>query len=278
MSNSSPSDPIRDLRAYVRWLRREGFIVLRDEVPDGLLTMPSTTTESGPPKVAEPGPTPSQGATPALPKNSPPARLRSEPHAAAAAVTLEPGPPGSAEFEALRAAVSACRKCALGELRKNAVFGAGNPNARLVFIGEAPGATEDETGIPFVGQAGNQLTKELAKHGIAREDVFICNILKCRPPANRDPSPEEILACEPHLLEQLRLIKPRMVCGLGRYAVATLLKRPIPIMKVRGTWERYNDIPLFICLHPAAILHQPQNRPLFEADIKALAEVYHAAE
>ena len=153
-------------------------------------------------------------------------------------------------------------------------FGVGNPKARLVFIGEAPGATEDEQGKPFVGAAGNLLTRELKKHGVERDEVFICNILKCRPPGNRDPLPEEIAACEPYLLEQLRLIGPQMLCGLGRFAVMTLLKRQISIMKIRGTWERYEGLPLFVCLHPAAVLHQPQNRPLFEADIKALCEAY----
>lgn len=180
------------------------------------------------------------------------------------------------ENELMRLAkeVAACRKCRLGSLRKTAVFGTGNPNADLVFIGEAPGATEDETGLPFVGAAGNLLTQELAKHGISREEVFICNILKCRPPNNRDPLPDEIAACEPYLLRQLDILSPKLLCGLGRFAVMTLLKRPISIMKIRGTWQSYHGIPLFVCLHPAAVLHQPQNRQLFVADIATLAEAY----
>lgn len=172
--------------------------------------------------------------------------------------------------------VAACRKCSLGALRKNPVFGEGNPDADLVFIGEAPGATEDDTGRPFVGAAGNLLTEELAKHGIRREEVFICNILKCRPPQNRDPYPEEIAACEPYLLRQLDLLKPKMLCALGRFAAMTLLRRPVPIMRMRGTWQRYHDIPLFICLHPAASLHQPANRKYFEKDIETLANAYHS--
>jgi len=171
--------------------------------------------------------------------------------------------------------VAHCRKCKLGSLRKQPVFGIGNPDADLVFIGEAPGAREDETGIPFVGAAGNLLTEELARHGIRREDVYICNILKCRPPNNRDPLPDEISACEPYLLRQLDILKPKMLCALGRFAAMTLLKRPISIMKIRGSWQRYHDIPLFICLHPAAVLHQPQNRNFFEADIATLADCYH---
>jgi DNA polymerase len=171
--------------------------------------------------------------------------------------------------------VAHCRKCKLGSLRKQPVFGIGNPDADLVFIGEAPGAREDETGIPFVGAAGNLLTEELARHGIRREEVYICNILKCRPPNNRDPLPDEISACEPYLLRQLDILKPKMLCALGRFAAMTLLKRPISIMKIRGSWQRYHDIPLFICLHPAAVLHQPQNRNFFEADIATLADCYH---
>ncbi|AXA35748.1 Uracil-DNA glycosylase, family 4 [Candidatus Sumerlaea chitinivorans] len=172
--------------------------------------------------------------------------------------------------------VAACRRCQIGHTRTNPVFGVGNPNADLVFIGEAPGANEDAQGVPFVGAAGNLLTQELRKHGISREEVYICNILKCRPPNNRDPFPDEILNCEPYLKQQLSIIAPKMLCGLGRFAVGTLLKRPIPIMKLRGTWESYEGIPLFICLHPAAVLHQPQNRHFFEIDIAALAEAYHA--
>ncbi|MCX7626755.1 MAG: uracil-DNA glycosylase [Candidatus Sumerlaeaceae bacterium] len=178
------------------------------------------------------------------------------------------------ELKRLADEISVCRKCRLGSLRKNAVFGTGNPNADLVFIGEAPGATEDETGLPFVGAAGNLLTQELGKHGISRDEVFICNILKCRPPNNRDPLPDEIASCEPYLLRQLDLLNPRLLCGLGRFAVMTLLKRPISIMKIRGTWQSYHGIPLFVCLHPAAVLHQPQNRQLFSADIAALARAY----
>jgi len=171
--------------------------------------------------------------------------------------------------------VAACQKCRLGALRKKTVFGVGDPNADLVFIGEAPGATEDETGLPFVGAAGNLLTQELAKHGISRGEVFICNILKCRPPNNRDPLPDEIEACEPYLLQQLDILRPKLLCGLGRFAVMTLVKRPISIMKIRGTWLSYHGIPLFVSLHPAAALHKPQNRSLFEADMATLAQAYH---
>ncbi len=179
------------------------------------------------------------------------------------------------QLAALAMEVEACRKCELGALRTKSVFGVGNPDADLVFIGEAPGANEDATGIPFVGAAGNLLTQELDKNGISRDEVYICNILKCRPPGNRDPLPHEIEACEPYLLRQLDTLKPKMLCGLGRFAVMTLLGRPISIMKIRGTWQSYHGIPLFVCLHPAAALHQPKNLALFQADIATLAQAYH---
>jgi DNA polymerase len=237
--------PLRDARAYLKWLQRVGFKVSGDDFGHGVsrTSAPRQEKSAPPPQPVETGGT---------------------------------DPAKSARLRELAERVSACRKCELGSRRKNAVFGEGNPDADLVFIGEAPGATEDETGKPFVGAAGNLLTQELKKHGIARDEVFICNVLKCRPPENRDPLPDEIVACEPHLLEQLDLLKPKMLCGLGRFAVTLLLKRPVAIMKERGKWDSYHGIPLFICLHPAAVLHQPGNRPLLVGDIAALAAAYHS--
>lgn len=179
------------------------------------------------------------------------------------------------DLEGLRSRVSACEKCALSKTRTNVVFGTGSPTAKLMFIGEAPGETEDKTGQPFVGAAGKLLTQTLEKNGVKREEVFIANVLKCRPPGNRDPLPDEIAACEAFLHEQIRVIKPGLLCALGRYAAQQLLKREISIMKIRGTWDTYQGLPLLICLHPAAILYHQANRPLFEADLAALAKAYH---
>jgi DNA polymerase len=181
------------------------------------------------------------------------------------------------DLSLLREAVCCCENCRLGKTRIRAVFGSGNPEADLMFIGEAPGAREDESGEPFVGPAGKVLSEELRKNGIAREDVFICNIVKCRPPQNRDPLPDEIAACEPYLLNQIDLIKPKLLCGLGRHAVQTLLKREISIMKIRGSWLDYHGVPLFVCLHPSATLHQRSTRASFDQDIAVLAEAYHKA-
>jgi uracil-DNA glycosylase len=180
------------------------------------------------------------------------------------------------ELEQLRTTISACNRCALGSTRNRIVFGSGNPNADLMFIGEAPGATEDETGEPFVGRAGKVLTEELEKNGIKRENVFICNIIKCRPPGNRDPLPDEIQSCEPFLLQQIDLVKPKLLCALGRFAAMTLLKKKFSIMQMRGTWDDYHGVPLLICLHPSATLYQRSSRQLLNQDIAALASQYHS--
>lgn len=179
------------------------------------------------------------------------------------------------ELSDLRDEIAACTRCELSAGRTTVVFGDGAPNADLVFIGEAPGANEDKTGIPFCGAAGTRLNSELSRNGISREEVFVVNCLKCRPPENRDPSAQELAYCEEFLIRQLDIIKPKMLCVLGRIAAAILLKRPVTIMRERGQFTTYHGLPLFICLHPAAILHNPNHRSLFEDDIKTLATEYH---
>ena len=149
-----------------------------------------------------------------------------------------------------------CTRCKLHESRKNIVFGSGNPNADLVFVGEGPGADEDEQGLPFVGRAGRKLT-EIIEKGMKldrQRDTYICNIIKCRPPKNRDPEPDEISACNPFLIKQLLAIKPKAIVALGKPAASTLLGRTVPIMKERGTWNKYEGIPLMLTLHPAYLL------------------------
>jgi uracil-DNA glycosylase family 4 len=145
------------------------------------------------------------------------------------------------------------------------VPGEGNPNARFVCVGEAPGATEDETGRPFVGAAGQLLTKILAAIGLPREDVFICNVIKHRPPGNRNPLPNEIAACSPYLVRQLELIKPGVILALGTFAAQTLLETKESIGKLRGRVHRYHGIPLIVTYHPAALLRNPSwKRPTWD--------------
>lgn len=165
--------------------------------------------------------------------------------------------------------VKGCRKCTLCETRTQTVFGQGNPNARLVFVGEAPGYAEDKQGLAFVGKAGQLLTKMIAAMGLSREDVYICNVLKCRPPENRDPSADEILSCSPYLREQISIIQPDVLITLGAPATKTLLSTSQSIGKLRGRFHEYylssvssegSAIPLMPTYHPAYLLRSPHDK------------------
>lgn len=175
---------------------------------------------------------------------------------------------GPDDFEAFRAQVLGCRRCGLCGTRTQVVFGVGNVKAPVVFVGEAPGADEDLQGEPFVGRAGQLLTKTLAKFGVGRERVYIANILKCRPPGNRTPAPEEMLACMPWLTEQLRRIDPPILCAMGNIAVKGLLNTETGITKLRGRYHPYQGRKLFATFHPAYILRNMTDLPLFEADLQ----------
>jgi uracil-DNA glycosylase len=173
--------------------------------------------------------------------------------------------------------VQDCRKCPLYETRTKAVFGAGNADADLMFVGEAPGAEEDRQGLPFVGRAGQLLNQMLEEIGLSRDDVFIANVLKSRPPGNRDPQPAEIEACEPYLWEQVQLIEPRVVCTLGNFATKLLTGSPTGITKVRGTPQVHELgnrvvylLPLF---HPAAALRTPAVKETLRGDFATIPEL-----
>jgi len=157
------------------------------------------------------------------------------------------------------------------------VAGEGNPEAALVFVGEAPGASEDRQGRPFVGRAGQLLT-DIISNGMKmhRDDVFICNVLKCRPPENRNPNPEEIMHCEPYLLRQLDLIRPRVICALGAVAAHTLLKTDTAIGRLRGQWHAYHGIPLRVTYHPAYLLRNPADKVKAWEDIKEIMRFLNA--
>jgi DNA polymerase len=176
----------------------------------------------------------------------------------------------------LNMTICGCQKCTLGSTRKNFVFGVGNPQADLVLVGEAPGADEDLKGEPFVGRAGQLLNKILEAINFKREEVFICNILKCRPPNNRDPLPEEVAQCEPYLWKQLEIIKPKIILCLGRIAAQVLLKTNDSLTKLRGTTHDYRGIKLMVTYHPAALLRNPNwKRPAWE-DVQRLRKEYDA--
>ena len=157
-------------------------------------------------------------------------------------------------LEAIRAELGECLRCDLGRTRTNLVFGVGNPRARIVFVGEAPGRDEDLQGEPFVGEAGQLLTKIIQAMGLERNEVYICNVLKCRPPNNRNPQPAEIEQCHPFLLRQLKAIGPGAIVALGTFAAHTLLKSKEPISKLRGKFHDYHGNPLMPTFHPAFLL------------------------
>lgn len=172
-------------------------------------------------------------------------------------------------LEELRAAIGDCRRCKLCSGRTNLVFGVGNPNADLMFIGEGPGRDEDLQGEPFVGRAGQLLTDIITKGmGMKREDVYIANVVKCRPPENRNPEPDEVAACEPFLKKQIDLVRPRIIVALGKFAVQTLLQSKVPITKLRGQWHSYHGIKLMPTFHPAYLLRNPADKKLVWEDIK----------
>ncbi len=167
---------------------------------------------------------------------------------------------GSPELLAIRERLGECTRCKLAGGRTHLVFGVGNPKAELMFVGEGPGADEDAQGEPFVGRAGQLLTKMIEAMGFRREDVYIANVVKCRPPGNRDPEPDEIEACEPFLKAQIEAIRPRVIVALGRFAVQTLLRDATPITRQRGRWREYDAVKLMPTFHPAYLLRNPPEK------------------
>ena len=166
-------------------------------------------------------------------------------------------------LDKIRKNLGDCQRCKLGATRKNLVFGVGNPQARLVFVGEGPGADEDAKGEPFVGDAGKMLNRIITAMEIKREDVYICNVVKCRPPGNRNPEPDEIEACSPFLLRQLMSVKPEVVVALGKFASQTLLETKEPISKLRGKFRDFHGIPLMPTYHPSYLLRTGGNSDSF---------------
>lgn len=260
MPPAGPQDDLREiasgLRAWVEYLRDTGVdgfpreaasaaAAVRAPVPAAEATLPEPAMKSAPPaaKLAQ--------ATPAAPGETP-------------------------TLEALRAHIGDCQRCKLSKLgRTQVVFGVGNPNAELMFVGEGPGRDEDLRGEPFVGRAGQLLTEIITKGmKMRREDVYIANVVKCRPPENRDPEPDEIATCEPFLLRQIELVQPKVIVALGRFAALTLLRTTTPITRLRGQWADYHGIKLMPTLHPAYLLRNPGDKRLVWEDIKmVLAEL-----
>jgi len=189
---------------------------------------------------------------------------------------------GHAELAALRDAVSGCTRCPLSAGRTQVVFGSGSPTADLMFVGEAPGFHEDKQGVPFVGAAGQLLGKLLSGIGLTREDVFVANVLKCRPPGNRDPQPEEIASCESYLFRQIALIRPLVICTIGNFATKLLSGKPDGITRVHGREQDVvlggTRVLLYPIFHPAAALYTPRMLDVLQADFQRLPELLAPAE
>jgi uracil-DNA glycosylase family 4 len=184
------------------------------------------------------------------------------------------------ELQGYAASTAACTRCRLAEGRTQVVFGAGNPRADLMFVGEAPGFHEDKQGVPFVGQAGKLLDGLLGGVGLARDDVYIANVLKCRPPGNRDPQADEIESCEPHLFRQIELIEPKVIATLGNFATKLLSGRPLGITRVHGQEQELTiagrSVVLYPLYHPAAALYTPAMLKVLEADFARLPAILGA--
>lgn len=172
----------------------------------------------------------------------------------------------------LESQTNVCTACSLYQSRRNVVFGKGDPNANLMFVGEAPGMQEDIQGEPFVGKAGELLTKIIEAINLKREDIYIANCLKCRPPNNRNPLPSEVVACRDYLIAQIRTIKPKVICCLGKFAAQTLLMSESPISGLRGKFYDYEGFKLMPTFHPAYLLRNPQDKKLVWEDMKQIRD------
>jgi len=178
-------------------------------------------------------------------------------------------------LESVCADLGDCQRCKLAPTRTNIVFGSGNPHAELVFVGEAPGFDEDQQGLPFVGAAGQLLTKIIESTGVKREDTYICNILKCRPPDNRNPEPDEVEQCSPFLKRQLAAIKPKIVCCLGKFSAQYLLQSTDSITRLRGRFHDVDGMRVIATFHPAYLLRSPEKKREVWEDMKAIrAELF----
>jgi uracil-DNA glycosylase family 4 len=181
------------------------------------------------------------------------------------------------DWSVLARTVAGCARCGLHATRTQAVFGVGDREARWLFIGEAPGADEDRQGEPFVGRAGQLLNAMIEAVGLKREEVYIANVLKCRPPGNRDPQPIEVESCEPYLMRQIELIHPRLIVALGRHAAHSLLKTEAPLARLRGQRLAYRGTPLVVTFHPAYLLRNPIDKRRAWDDLCLARKIVEAA-
>ena len=192
-------------------------------------------------------------------------------------LTLDLSPTEGALFE-LAAVVDQCKACSLHRTRRHTVFGAGSPSADCMFVGEAPGAEEDRRGLPFVGRAGQLLDAMIFALGLERDQTYIANVLKCRPPNNRDPQPDEVASCEPYLQRQIEIVRPRIICCMGRHAAHALLKTEASLSRLRGQLHEYQGIPLIVTYHPAALLRNAGYKRAVWEDVKWVRRLHDGTE
>jgi uracil-DNA glycosylase family 4 len=286
MGTSDLRQAIEDARRHVEWQRADGSkdVWVERKAPPPPAPAPMRAPEArlerpGPPR---PPPSESGGAQSGLDFARPERAAASVQSAARGPARsifeLPPVQPVSdAERQTLdeiRRELGDCKRCKLCTGRTNLVFGVGNPKAELVFVGEGPGADEDAQGIPFVGKAGQLLTKMIEAMGFARDDVYICNVVKCRPPGNRNPEIDEIQACEPFLRKQLGAIRPKVIVALGKFAAQTLLRDETPITRLRGRWREYCGVALMPTFHPAYLLRSPAEKKNAWADLQQVMKVF----
>lgn len=231
---------------------------LRFELSMGMDVAPRFALAPRAVEAPRPQSTPAASASPAVPARTPqqPVPIVSAPKPAVITTAPIAAEDKAARWAALESAAMACQKCVLAKTRNKVVFGTGNREAKLLFVGEGPGADEDEQGEPFVGKAGQLLNKIIGAMGLKREDVYICNVVKCRPPGNRTPLPDEVAACNPYLTEQIALVAPKAIVALGSPASKALLNTISGIMSLRGRWHAYKGIPVMPTYHPAFVLRQ----------------------
>ncbi|HSN13612.1 MAG TPA: uracil-DNA glycosylase [Anaeromyxobacteraceae bacterium] len=240
---------VEETRRHLLWLRDAGFRALPiPPAPEAPRRVPAASPAA--PAPAERAPSVASGAAAALPYG------------------LDDKGCGSDGLLSIRRELGECARCKLSGGRTHLVFGVGNPAAELMFVGEGPGADEDRQGEPFVGKAGQLLTKMIEAMGLRREEVYIANVVKCRPPDNRNPEPDELEACEPFLRAQIAAIRPRVLVALGKFAAQTLLRDPTPITRLRGGWREYEGVRLMPTFHPAYLLRRPAEKAKAWEDLK----------
>jgi uracil-DNA glycosylase family 4 len=267
MNRTPPSEPsqvtlqqlLEQVRAYVEYQQSTGVEGFPRSAAGASPAGVAPFSSSRSPLAGAPRPAPPEVALPAMQQAA----------AASGDLFVPPRVQQARTLEALREEIGDCRRCKLWSGRTHIVFGVGNPHAALMFVGEGPGRDEDLQAEPFVGRAGQMLTEIITKGmKLRREDVYIANVIKCRPPQNRNPEPDEIAACQPFLLRQIELIRPKVLVALGTFAAQTLLGRRLPISRLRGHWYDYHGVKLMPTLHPAYLLRNPNDKKLVWADIK----------